>query len=778
MYVNMKNYSRSGMSSVAAIVMLLPAAMAGCGQGGQTPKDRIVERSTQISLSHQDSNIIKTSWPSIGCWFWQKEEFTGDGYKAFIDLHEQYSPFKLLTTSLRYPGELTDPKVYAQIKAASLYARQKGMAIVMDLDIRLARDSFRARYPDELQQIVFIKEFPLNKKDPSSVGVKGHGFGDHYTYGRTPYDVVSAKLLRVYSYHKKDGMIQSGTVKDISDKAVAVESSDSVHITITGTTESAAATACAMVAFTVNTPDVFAPHLLSYQREILQQYADASLAGACKDEWGFPGRFDTPANELWYSAGMAKTYAKRTAGKDLLRDMLLVSMGETGYEAERTATVNSYMEMCSMRNGEIETDYYYAIKEILGGDAMSATHPTWFPYPDHREIFKNGLSWWNAKRDLAQTDEATPFSARTALSKKMFSPLWFNMYYDKTIEPYYKDIWRAALAGGRLNYHPLWPVPIEQMPASLLKDSVMLAESRVSLLNYISEAPPDCPVAVVFGHPAALNWTDRKNFADVGLNVANALWKAGYYTDLIPSSEIVNGSLSISDNGKVRYGPQEYEAVIFYHPEYDKQAVAAFSRKAGEAGKTVLFRVGNWTVDFDGRPFDGNGAMGTAVRNADALSVVQMVKDVLKSKNIPVQTEGEEHTVSGFPASVMPKAAGQLKLTDGTQIFVSGEHNPLGDTIVQKMNIGGHEANIDAVGVAGVRMKANGEMEALACGGLKTFQGGSLNIHLENRADIALIKRSGKWKGIIHSNGTQIPAPLLDITSDWTIIRVPSILKD
>jgi hypothetical protein len=360
----------------------------------------------------------------------------------------------------------------------------------------------------------------------------------------------------------------------------------------------------------------------------------------------------------------------------------------------------------------------------------------------------------------------------------MYSPLWFNMYYDKTIKPYYKDIWRAALAGGRLNYHPLWPVPIEQLPASLLKDSVMLAESRVSLLNYISETPPDCPVAVVFGHPATLNWTDKKVFADVGLKVANTLWKAGYYTDLIPSSEIVNGSLIINKNGKVQYGPQQYEAVIFYHPEYDKQSVAAFFKKAGEAGKTALFRVGNWTIDFNGESFDGNTAMGKSVRNADTASVVRLVIGALKSKNVPVQTEGEEHTVSGFPASVMPEAKGQLTLVDGTRILISGGQHLLGDTILKKINIDGHQADINAIGVAGIRINEKGEVEALACGGLKTFKGGSLNIHLENRADIALIKRSGKWKGIIHSNGTEIPAPLLDITSDWTIIREPSILTD
>ena len=159
-----QNYCYNCLRCLTAIAVVLLMALAGGKSNVQAQQSRHIERSVQIPLSLQDSNVIKTSWPSIGCWFWQKEEFTGDGYKRFIDLYEQCSSFKLLTTSLRYPGDLTDRKVYKQIKAASLYAREKGMAIVMDLDIRLARDSFRAKYPGELQQIVFIKEFPLNKK--------------------------------------------------------------------------------------------------------------------------------------------------------------------------------------------------------------------------------------------------------------------------------------------------------------------------------------------------------------------------------------------------------------------------------------------------------------------------------------------------------------------------------------------------------------------------------------------------------------------------------------
>lgn len=741
-----------------------------------------MQRSMQVPLNHQDSNVIKTSWPSIGCWFWYKEELEGSGYKQDIDLFEKYSPFKLLTASLRYHGDLTEPRVHDQIKAASLYARSKGMGMVMDLDVRLARDSFYAKYPDELQQLVLLREFPLNK-DSVSIEIKGNGYNDHYTIRRGGYYPVEAKLLKVYSYQKEGGLIKSGTVKDISDRALSSSTKDCAFVTVKPA-DAKRNTACALVAITLFTPDVFAPHLMSYQRDILNQYADASLAGAAKDEWGFPGRFTTPENDLWYSPAMARLYEQQRPGRNLLRDMLLMTYGETGAASERTAAVNHYMEMYWVRNDEIETDFYHAVKEVLGNGAMYATHPTWFPYPDNREIFKNGLDWWGSKRDVAQTDETTPFSARTALSKKWYSPVWINMYYDKNIQPYYKEIWRAALAGGRLNYHqpPIGPIPIERIRTPftpLLSDSLMIAESRVNVLNYISETPAYCPVAVVFGHPAALNWSDEKQFADIGLGIVNQLWKEGYYTDLIPSSEIVNGSLKINASGKIQYGPQEYEAVIYYHPEYDKKSVATFFQKAGENNKTTLISVGDWTTDFDGNSFDGNAAMGEAVKRIDSSTTAATVIALLQSKNIAIQTPGEESPFSAFPASVMPKASGQLKLIDGTCILVSGEHHILGDPIIQRFEVQGYPVDVDAVGVAAVRLSRNGELEALACGGLKTIRVGKFSLALPERMDIALIRRSGKWKGIIHNGrNTNIPAPLLRITSNWTVVRQPEIFKE
>ena len=733
-------------------------------------------RSIQVHLPNQENNKIKTSWPSIGCWFWTVEEFKPDGFKRFIDLHEKHTSFGLLTTSLRYPGELTDPKIHDQIKAGSEYARQKGMGIVMDLDLRLAREQFRERYPDELQQIVLLREFPLKSTGTADITIKSPSFGDHYTIGRADYVPLKSEVLRVYIYKKEGGFIDANSVLDISSRQSSTGNKDSITVSVNCKTGDERLTACVLIAVTLYTPDVFAPHLLSYQREILKQYADASLAGACKDEWGFPGRFKPEINDLWYSSFMAKAYAQKRPGQELLRDMLLMSFGEQGREGQRKAAINHYMEMFWQRNGEIETDYYYAIKEYFGEEAMSATHSTWFPFPDEREIFKNGLSWWTSKRDLAQTDESTPFSARTSLAKKMQSPVWYNMYYEGSLKEYHKDLWISVLGGGRLNYHPVWPDDMANLTTSLLQDSLLIAESRINMLNYISTAPVDCPVAVVFGHASALNWADKKGFADVGLEVANALWKKGYYADIIPASEIVNGSLKINQEGKVQYGVQQYEAVVLYKPEHNRIELAKFFINASRKEKTQLFRVGNWTSDFEGQSFNGNAALPAAMKSSDNIEqLVQAVIASLKAKGVTVQTSGEMRSNSGIPNSVMPKTSGRIRLIDGTVIQASGEKNVMGDPIRSTITIGNKEVQFDAIGVAAIRLNREGEVEALAAGGLKSLKAGSFTIELNERADIVLIKENGKWRGIIQGLEGNIPEVLNSITRNWIRVRWPAL---
>jgi len=439
------------------------------------------------------------------------------------------------------------------------------------------------------------------------------------------------------------------------------------------------------------------------------------------------------------------------------------------------------MEMNWQRNAEVETAYYKSIKQVFGPQAMSATHPTWFPDPATKEeVFKNGLHWWAARRDLAQTDETTPFCARTALAKKWHSPIWVNMYYDRSLDSYQEDLWRHALGGGRINFHPVYPygtdAPADHLTTSLLGDRVLAADCRVRLLNFISTAPIDCPVAVVFGHPAALNWAGS-GLADVGMTIANALWAAGYYADLIPSSEIAAENLKLARDGTLQYGPQRYAAAVLYHPEYERAAVARFFRKAAARGKTTLFQVGGWSRVFEGRPFDAAAEMPAQMKVLTAADAAQESIAALQTRGLTPQTTCTPRG-SHFTTSMMPRASGECRLLDGTVILASGENDVMGDPIQRTILIGGRELTFDAVGIAAVRLDRSGRVEALAAGGLKKFVSRDLPLELAERADVALWRnRRGQWQGVLQGCSGPTPGPLTQITTNWTRLRLPEPME-
>ena len=508
--------------------------------------------------------------------------------------------------------EVASAEVHDQIKAAAAYAQRRGMGVVMDLDVRLARAAFQRTYPDELQEMLRLRETQPSDAGEAAIAIGSDTPNDHYTFRTTPYIPLAGRLVRAYSYVRGPDGIAPESIRELTAAACEVKeaSAKRVAVAIACGPQGKGQHVCLMAAFTHFTPDVFAPHLLSFQREILRQYADASLRGACKDEWGFPPCYDgNPAhNDYWLSKWFATAYAERTGGRDLVRDTLLMTFGERGRVGQRQAAINCFMELCRQRNAAIECDFYQATKETFGPNAVVATHPTWWPYPGIREFKKNGLDWWGVRRDWAQVDEVTPFCVRTALAKKWVSPVWYNMFYAPQVADYQTSLWTHALGGGRINYHPLWPV--KDAPGSthapLLRGGLTRGDCRVRLLNFITRAPLDCPVAVIFGHACATNWAGPA-YDDVGIALTNRLWQAGFYADLIPSSEIANQAVKIGKDGSVCYGPQRYAAVVLYHPEFEQPTTAAFFRQAAK-GPAALFRVGQWNTDFDGRPTDARCA--------------------------------------------------------------------------------------------------------------------------------------------------------------------------
>ncbi|MGV8139966.1 MAG: hypothetical protein AB2L20_32675 [Mangrovibacterium sp.] len=728
-------------------------------------------------LEHLPNNIQ----PVIGAWFWSENEFEPNGYKHFIDLVYKHSCYDLLSTAIRVPGrDITDIDVHNQVKLAVAYAKEKGIRIAFDLDPRLARRKFEAAYPDELQESLWLEEVPLSESKPVEVVVRSIDLSDHMTGSKTPYISLRGSLLRVYSYIKVAEGIEPSTLRDITGKCRVIGSSDdSLVVSLPAAAGSERLQACVMASFTHLYPDVFAPHLQEFTREIIRAYSDVPMAGGMRDEWGFPPSIPAArmvsGKHFWYSGHYASAYAKKTGGRELLADCLLMYAGIKGQDKERQMAINHYMEMNLQRNSFLEDDFYHTIKEVFGADAAVVTHPTWYPYPDRLEFKKNGLDWWAAMRDWAQTDELTPYAVRTALAKKWGSPVWYNQYYSTEGSHYGQELWSSVLAGGRINYHPLYPSKKKPRDKylELFRGGLMLGESRVRLLNFISESPLNCPVAVIFGHPAAMNWAGPY-FEDPGMNLVNSLWRTGIPADLIPTSEIENGSLIIGEDGWIHYGKQRYTAVILFNPEFEKLSTAEFFNRSAR-GQTSLFRIGNWTRDFDGHVFDGAAALPRKmVAVTDTESVIPEVLKVMKRQKIELQTPATT-ILEGFGhVSNAPPAEGFCRLTDGTLIQIAGTGDVSGDLINSGVKVGKHEVAFNALGVAAVRLDKDGRIEALAAGGLKTFKAREIDIQLDERIDLAFWKNDqGEFEGVIQGYDNEIPQSLLSVTKRWTRLRRP-----
>lgn len=696
-----------------------------------------------------------------------------------INFAAKYSPFNVLVNlrSLGRDKDIMEENSIEQIREIVEHGASKGIGLVADLDVRLALPTFEARYPDELQSMIVFKEIKTNTIGTTDVIVPSRTLSDHY---HRPYLTRSGKFIKALGYNlTKEGLIEPGSLQDITKHCRVVSATkEGVKLKLPSGGEYPFSYILTMVSFTYLYPDVFAPHLKEFQSDIFRKYADVPLVGAHNDEWGFPAALsgESVLHEYWYSAHMGKAYTWYTQeGRNLMDDILLMYKGIKGKEKERLKAINLFGEFVRNRNGELEEHFYKSVKESFGTGGIVGVHPTWFPYPERREFKKNGLNWWIAKRDWAQTDEVVPFAIRTSLSKKWGSPVWYNMFYryglpegTENAEDYEQEVWSAALAGGRINN-----LPTHVNMKGLAGSDFIKAETRIRLLNYIQPTPLNCPVAVIFGHAAAMNWVSS-TFEDVGMSLVDGLWKLGIAADLIPTSEIENNSIQVDKDGYIRYGEQQYAAVILYNPEFEKPKTSAFFHQAAK-GKTQLYRMGDWTMDFNGDDF--NGTLTLPVEMSQPYSIDSLLSEIqwlLKKKNIPLHTPATRRITGFGHISHAPPATGFSYLLDGTLVQVAGSKNAAGDTICSTMQLGQHKISVDAVGLAAVRLDEKGDLNALAAGGLKSLKTPAMTLNLDERIDLALWKNDlNDWEGVVQGWDDPIPGPLLALTGNWTYLSLP-----
>jgi hypothetical protein len=270
----------------------------------------------------------------------------------------------------------------------------------------------------------------------------------------------------------------------------------------------------------------------------------------------------------------------------------------------------------------------------------------------------------------------------------------------------------------------------------LLASPAVRAENRIRLLNYVSQAPRDCPVAVVFAHAAAANWLGPR-FGDLGIDFAEALWREGFPADVIPSTEIESGALRISEDGRVCYGAQRYRALVFLNTEYEPKATFDFLRRAARSNTITFLR-------------DTAAAAGV-VAGAGLDPTPGRVAAFLRGS----------YTAHDNPPDL-------ARLTDGTCILARGERDPAGDAIDETFYCGSTKVRARATGVFAIRLSGASEWKAMAGSGVRLVDAGPLHIEFAQPIDFALWRDAqGVPHGVVQGDAP-VPEPLLQLTKDWT----------
>ena len=177
----------------------------------------LVAWTSSLAAERNPTRLPQGVLPTIGLWCFTDQEFQPGGYRDSLVILGRHANYNLLTTTILAPNrEVTDKAVHDQIKEGALHARRLGMEIAMDLDVRLARAAFQKAHPDELQEMLRLREIALSDAGEAVVKIASEHLSDHYTFRATPYVALAGRLVRVYSYLRGPEGIEPESLQDIT----------------------------------------------------------------------------------------------------------------------------------------------------------------------------------------------------------------------------------------------------------------------------------------------------------------------------------------------------------------------------------------------------------------------------------------------------------------------------------------------------------------------------------------------------------------------------------
>ena len=747
--------------------------------------------------------------PELGC-FWS---YADDDAKLrdFVDAVGPSCAFNALVLTTRSLNHIVDNEAAVErTRRAVEYAKTRfGIDALLDIDLRIARYDFEKARPDLDQERLLFQEqsLQLSETEETIFHFQAPVLNDHYT-GNNPYFVRGGRFVKAWAYRVNEAQeLLPETIEDVSEiarfqndnfvsNASSVDEVDATVIdrfdvsfpnaALVSLAESDYRIAVA-VAFKYSYPDLFADETLELEQKLYQTYSVVPAIGVCKDEWGFPPNFTRVdrLDDFWFSERMRTAYAKRYDGRDLVDDLFLAFKPVQDSNSDRVAAVDRFRSLCFERVVEYEKQNYELTKRFWGEDAFVGVHCTWFPWPNLLELRKNGMMWWKAPRDFAQTDEYVPFCVRNSLAKGCGS-LWINMFYASDAEKYVWEHWTSAASGGRVHVHQIYP-RTETSPTNerepkmtpIIKDNrVDQIRAKIRLLSLASNAPIDSSVAVVFSRYGASNPL-RQEFLAVGVDVCDMFSSRGYPADLIPIDEVFSvyskgeKRWSVQDS-YLRYGEQKYRAVILFgESDCERSAYDELKRLVESCPDACKTRIVH---------------MEASATEDEKESVASEIIALLEKDGVPTQTPWarDEYSFSTTEeSSCRPPRRSVSRFLDGLILWIAASEDKMGDPIVLNnervpLNEGGTSPSIsaEARGVFAVKFDAAGRLVALVAAGLKSVKvDDELDFALteseigNDTVDVVLLRNDdGSWRGIFQRDRNSLPESLRATTDNWRFL--------
>lgn len=477
---------------------------------------------------------------------------------------------------------LVNDHIIALLKSCCARFAQYGRRVVLDIDPRRELKYYRENPTGEQYRALTYKQWVLNEDGSYSEEIP-----------------QSQGVLRCLCVEfDGQGCIIEDSVKDIT---ALTEWKDGV-ITVNGGRTLAGKTVVCFPYTNTQHVDICGDDYKQLWDTMFRRVADIGLSGAATDEWSVR-LVGGPQQGKWFCAsdGLRKYYRART-GRELFDDILFFRNRSDKHPDKHSRIAMDFVNTLRARVVDGDEVLYDSTKRYFGKDALVLCHPTYMGDVSCMSIdlSLNGLDWWEVKRDFAQTDELVDIPIRMSMSRKCPDNLWYNMWYSQRtmdINSYFPETWKNALYGGRTHH---LGYECRKEPGIVLElnhegylELLSDMEDEIEKLNAVQTTRPDTRILTVFSYDAAADWTVAypddmtlragNQYLQPAVRFSTNLLKRGYLNDIVPSSEIDNGSLTLK-GGKACYGGHTYDAVIVIHPIVLTDKATAFFRDYATLG--------------------------------------------------------------------------------------------------------------------------------------------------------------------------------------------------